>query len=235
MTDDTQLSQLVSARVASRIFERDTTVFAAADALDVQTSILNRLGWLTAPAGMAAEIATVETVTSAIRTDGLTDVYLLGMGGSSLCAEVLRDVPLPRDQRVKLDVLDTTDEYRVRKVTDALAADRSLFIVASKSGSTIEVTSLEHHFRSVLDSAGVTNVGRHFVAITDPGTSLVTHAERAGYRHVFINPPDIGGRYSALSLFGLVPAALLGLDITTVPPARRHVGARRRLKQRDKP
>jgi hypothetical protein len=109
-------------------------------------------------------------------------------------------------------VLDTTDEYAIGQATAALGPARSCFIVASKSGSTIEVTSLERHFWSVMERARGASTGRHFVAITDPATSLVALAAERGYRHTFVNPPDIGGRFSALSLFGLVPATFLGLD-----------------------
>jgi glucose-6-phosphate isomerase len=132
------------------------------------------------------------------------------MGGSSLCAEVLRDVLGAQGGRNRLVVLDTTDERTIRHVTETLVPARSCFLVSSKSGSTIEVTSLERHFWSVV-SAAVASPGRHFAAITDANTELVTHATNSGYRHTFINPSDIGGRYSALSLFGLVPAALVGI------------------------
>src|SRR5439155_11964660 len=96
---------------------------------------------------------------------------------------------------------------------EALDPARTLFLVASKSGTTIEVTSLEHYFGSIVTRAIGRDAGQHFIAITDPGTSLVSHAREHQFRSTFINPPDIGGRYSALSLFGLVPAALLGLDV----------------------
>jgi glucose-6-phosphate isomerase len=161
---------------------------------------------------MVPRLPDVEAFAGDALESGLTDLYLLGMGGSSLCAEVLRDVPLARHGG-NLTVLDTTDERAVHAVTTNLVPDRSLFIVASKSGSTIEVSSLERHFWSVMSDALPSSVGRHFVAITDPDTALAARAARMGYRHTFLNPADIGGRFSALSLFGLVPAALMGLDI----------------------
>lgn len=171
-------------------------------------AIRHRLGWLDAPAAINGHLVTLEQFVAGVRADGLTEAVLLGMGGSSLCAEVLRDVPSARRDGCRLTVLDTTDERAIRAVTERLDPTRTLFLVASKSGSTIEVTSLEQHFWQRMGSGS----GRHFVAITDPETSLETLARQRGYRHTFINPPDIGGRYSALSLFGLVPAALLGLD-----------------------
>jgi hypothetical protein len=125
---------------------------------------------------------------------------------------VLRDVAAPRSQR-SLVVLDTTDERSIRRVTERLQPARTLFLVASKSGSTVEVTSLERHFWSVMKTLAADDPGRHFTAITDPETPLASLAATRGYRETFVNPPDIGGRYSALSLFGLVPATLLGVDL----------------------
>ena len=208
------LTDLIASHAASRTWQRDTTVFAPADApADVQHSIQTRLGWLDAPSGMHAHDQELADFVRQARRDGLTDVYLLGMGGSSLCAEVLREVPVARTDGARLTVIDTTDERTIRGITDALAPGKSLFIVSSKSGGTIEPNSLEHHFWSVVADAMKTNVGRHFAAITDPDTSLVALAAKRGYRHTFVNDPNIGGRYSALSLCGLVPAALLGIDV----------------------
>jgi glucose-6-phosphate isomerase len=211
MSVDAVLKQLVSTTLASRIWRRDPEAFVGAGAAPAAyASIGNRLGWLDAPSGMTARAAEVQAAADAIARDGLTDVYLLGMGGSSLCAEVLRDVLGPAAHGARLTVLDTTDERTIREVTDALVPARACFLVASKSGSTLEVTSLERHFWSIV-SAATKTPGQHFVAITDEKTDLVSHASTSGYRHTFINPSDIGGRYSALSLFGLVPAALIGI------------------------
>ena len=205
---------LASEGLPSRIWQKDTTMFAPADAPpDIHAGIRDRLGWLTVPAQAAAGIPDLHDFADEVRHDGLTDVYLLGMGGSSLGAEVLRDVAAPPAAEGRLVVLDTTDEKIIRAVTDRLAPERALFLVSSKSGTTIETSALERHFRRLMkDSVGAAT-GRHFVAITDPGTPFVSLAEKQGYRHAFINPPDIGGRYSALSLFGLVPAAVLGIDL----------------------
>jgi transaldolase/glucose-6-phosphate isomerase len=207
---DTRLQNAVQNELASRIWARDPGAFVEPPHLDAaRGSILNRLGWLAAPAAMVPELSQVEAFASELDREGLTEVYLLGMGGSSLCAEVLREV-LGHTSKRRLVVLDTTDEAAIGRATDALAPDRACFLVASKSGSTLEVTSLEQHFWTVMSARGA-SPGRHFAAITDPGTSLVDHAALRGYRRTFINPPDIGGRYSALSLFGLVPAGLIGI------------------------
>ena len=184
---------------------------------------------------MRAELDAVRTFAAGLRADGLTDIYLLGMGGSSLCAEVLRDAAGTSDSGFSLTVLDTTDERAIQRVTQTLVAVRSCFLVASKSGSTLEVTSLERHFRSAITAAGALQPGRHFAAITDPGTSLVAHASATGYRHTFINPPDIGGRYSALSLFGLLPAVLCGVSLDALLDSAAAMAARCRRDEADNP
>jgi transaldolase/glucose-6-phosphate isomerase len=208
------VARLVQTHAASRVWARDTSVFSAAADPDVRAAILNRLGWLDAPAGMRQHLGSIDDVVASIRGDGLTDVCLLGMGGSSLCAEVLRLTLASPDTRDHMFVLDTTDEHAVRAISASLDPTRTLFVVASKSGSTVEVTALESYFRAWVTAAVGADAGRHFIAITDPGTTLVAHAAAHQYRHTFINPQDIGGRYSALSLFGLVSAALMH-----IPPA----------------
>ena len=177
----------------------------------VQETIANRLGWLQAPARMRDEIATVQAFASQVRTDGITDVVLLGMGGSSLAPEVLRAVVGVQPAWPRFTMIDTVNSDHLRSIV--VDPRTSLFVLASKSGSTIEPNSLAAYFRQRLLDANVTDWARHFTAITDPGTPLDEHATSAGFRHVFRNPPDIGGRYSVISLFGLVPAALMGIDI----------------------
>ena len=211
------LTALASGQIASRIWRRDPAVFVGNRAPEsVQEAINGRLGWLDAPAAIPDLVERLHDVTQSVRADGLTDVFLVGMGGSSLCAEVFRDVPGVRARSCRLAILDTTDERTIRAATESLNPARSLFVVASKSGSTIEVTALERHFFAEMSERLGGEAGSHFVAVTDPGTELEALAIDRRYRDTFINPPDIGGRYSALSLFGLVPAALLGLDIGTI-------------------
>lgn len=216
MTLDQILSDHAVSRLASRIWAREPSAFVGMTASDeVAGAIRNRLGWLDAPAVMPARAAEIDAFGRQLAADGLTDIYLLGMGGSSLCAEVLRDVLGVPGHPNRLVVLDTTDEHAIQQVTAGLVPERSCFLVASKSGSTLEVTSLERYFWSVM-SVSVEAPGRHFAAITDPDTALVAHAAAHAYRHTFINPADIGGRYSALSLFGLVPAAMVGISEGTL-------------------
>jgi len=209
---DELATRLAAAGVATRLWSRDPAVFAPGVDVTVAAAIRSRLGWLSAPEDFAGQLDSIRAFAGDAQRDGLTHVYLLGMGGSSLCAEVLRDVAAEKSA-VQLVVLDTTDEREIRHVTESLDAARSLFLVASKSGSTVEVSSLEGHFWSVMHERRGSSAGRHFAAITDPGSPLVALARNRGYRRAFENPADIGGRYSALSLFGLVPAALLGIDL----------------------
>ena len=198
----------------SRLWQRDTTLFAPATApASVHAAIANRLGWLDAPAGMLPRLNEVRAVLDGARADGLDHMVLLGMGGSSLCAAVLRQSATLVENGNRLTVIDSTDERLVLNTAAACDPAKTLFLVASKSGGTVEVTALERFFRQWVEQSVGASAGRHFVGITDPDTVLVTRAAEAGYRHLWLNPPDIGGRYSALSLFGLVPAAWLGIDV----------------------
>jgi glucose-6-phosphate isomerase len=208
------LTALASGQVAGRIWSRDTGVFSSDRGTETtHAAIRARLGWLDAPALAISRAEELHELARNIRLDGISTAILLGMGGSSLCAEVLRDVPAPKANACRLVVLDTTDERTIRRVADGLDPARTIFIVASKSGTTIEVSSLERYFWAEMTAALGADAGRHFLAITDPGTPLESLAAARRYRNAFINPPDIGGRYSALSLFGMVPAALLGMDV----------------------
>jgi transaldolase/glucose-6-phosphate isomerase len=204
---------LLAQQIIGRIWRRDVSAWGATPGDEVGRAIANRLGWLDVPTAMAKELDAVETLAAEVRQDGIQTVYLLGMGGSSLCAEVIRAVYGVRDGFPQLVVMDTTDEATIHGVVTRLDPARTLFLVASKSGGTIEVASMEKLFWGAVSRTLGANGGRQFVAITDPGTGLATLAQQRGYRHAFINPPDIGGRFSALSLFGLVPAALIGAPV----------------------
>jgi glucose-6-phosphate isomerase len=162
---------------------------------------------------MRQHVARVNTVADAAREAGIRDVFLLGMGGSSLCAEVMRTWHKRESDRPELHVLDTTDEQAITAAAARMEPDRTWFVVASKSGGTVEVVSMERYFWKRMHDAVGSRAAQHFIAVTDPGTSLSALAEHRGYRAIFINPPDIGGRFSALSLFGLVPAALVGMNV----------------------
>lgn len=168
----------------------------------------DRLGWLELPARMRGEIERLGSFTRAVVADGIDTVVLLGMGGSSLAPEVFFETFGAAPGHPELWVLDATHPGQVRAVRDEIDLDRTLWLVSSKSGSTVETMSLYAYFRDLHDD------GSRFVAVTDPGTSLEELSRNESFRDVFLNPKDIGGRYSALSLFGLVPAALIGADLS---------------------
>jgi glucose-6-phosphate isomerase len=205
--------QLLRDKVVERIWKRDPSAWHAAPGSADERSIQTRLGWLDVGETMKEKLAQVRRLQQEVREEGFTTAYLLGMGGSSLCAEVLKSVFGVAGGFLELTVLDTTDELTLTNAAGRMDPARTLFIVASKSGGTIEVTSMERFFWRRMTQARGPNAGRHFVAITDPGTALQKLAETRGYREVFLNPGDIGGRFSALSLFGLVPAALIGAPL----------------------
>ena len=201
--------RLSTCRFAEALWARRLDVWAG-DA-DVRRTIGNRLGWLDAAGAMRPHVPRLRALAQAVSDAAFSDVVLLGMGGSSLAAEVLRAVVGSAPGYPRLHVLDTIDPESVRAAMDRPAT--SLFIVASKSGSTIEVSSLAAEAERRVQEAGVADPGSHFVAITDEHTSLHRRAVDRGFRDVFINPGDVGGRYSALTYFGLVPAALMGMDV----------------------
>lgn len=180
---------------------------------EVQKKIKNRLGWLTVTKTMAGQIGEWEEFAWSVKEAGFTDVVLLGMGGSSLCPEVCRMTFGVADGYPDLKVLDSTDPTTVLHVEKDLDLRKTLFIVASKSGTTIEVQSLYRYFSEKVRAIEKDSIGKYFIAITDPGTPLESLAREQGFRRIFLNPSDIGGRYSALSYFGLVPAALIGIDL----------------------
>ena len=209
---ESTLADLQQRDVVGRIWRRDHAVWKP----DPE-EITNRLGWLTVTEIMCEQIPMLEVFAEDVRTAGFQHVVLLGMGGSSLGPEVLRKTFGSADDYPEFIVLDSTVPAWVQGVTETIDPARTLFLGSSKSGSTIEALSFYKHFRSLVERAiGKEKAGRNFVAITDPETSLERLAREHGFQRVFLNPPDIGGRYSVLSYFGLVPAALMGIDITSL-------------------
>jgi glucose-6-phosphate isomerase len=199
-------------RAAAGLWRRDPSVWSADES--VQKAIADRLGWMSSPALMADSIERLRIFADAVKRDGFTDVVLLGMGGSSLAPEVLRAVIGVAPGWPRFHMLDSTDPAAVRAVT---APPRTtLYLLASKSGGTIEPNVLAAHFKQQLVDAGAPRWADHFVAITDPGTALHRRARDERFRDTFENPADIGGRYSALSFFGMVPAALMGQNLDEI-------------------
>jgi glucose-6-phosphate isomerase len=212
----TTADDLIHAHLAQKIWDRDIAAWGAVPGSSDARSIETRLGWLDVGKTLAHEMGNLEALGRAAREEGLKAVYLLGMGGSSLCAEVLRSVFGVAAGHPDLFVLDTTDELTITNAAARLEPTDTLFLVSSKSGGTVEVASMERFFWNHMQARLGAGTGRHFIAITDPGTALQKLGESRGYRAVFLNPADIGGRFSALSLFGLVPAALIGAPLHAI-------------------
>jgi len=221
-----RLAALDSSGWMQRLWARDPGLWS--DDPAHQAVARNRLGWLDVAAAMEPRAAEFEAFAAEVAGEGFTHTVLLGMGGSSLAPEVLRQTFGVAPGRLDLAVLDSTSPASVRGVLDSHDPARTLFVVSSKSGGTLEVTSFEAACFEWVRAARGDAAGRSFVAITDPGTSLGALAASRGYRRVFENPPDIGGRYSALSCFGLVPAALIGADVRGLLA---HAAAERRRNQ----
>jgi len=188
--------QVGTSELVERIWNRDATLWTGADE--------NRwLGWLDEPLRMQERIEELEAFALSVYEDGLTDVVLAGMGGSSLAPEVLRRT----FGAESFHVLDTTHPKAIRALERRLDLGKTLFLVSSKSGSTLETRShMDYFWEQVAD-------GSHFAAVTDPGSDLERAAGERDFRATFPGEPTIGGRYSALSMFGLVPAALMGVDL----------------------
>jgi transaldolase / glucose-6-phosphate isomerase len=178
--------------------------------------ISHRLGWLTLPDDFTKNAESLITFTDEIKEEGYTQAVLLGMGGSSLCSEVARETFGAAEGYLQLFVLDNTDPAAILELENKINIEKTLFIVASKSGNTEETLSFFHYFYDKLKRKKKKDIGNNFIAITDKSTPLVKIAKKYQFRKVFINNPDLGGRYSVLSDFGLVPMVLMGLDIKAI-------------------
>jgi len=192
-------------RARTRLWERDHTLWKPSP-----DEIADRLGWLDCPRSMPPLLPDVEAFAESVRAEGFRRVLLLGMGGSSLAPELYARL-LGTERGLPLEILDTTDPVTILDFTDRFPPEETLYIASTKSGGTVETLSLLRYFyRLAVRKLGAARAGGHFTAITDPGSGLARLAETCRFRKIFLNDPDIGGRFSALSLFGLVPAALVG-------------------------
>jgi glucose-6-phosphate isomerase len=206
---DAACARLDSMRFASALWNRQLEIWSSDP--QVRKLIANRLGWLDAIDFVIPLVPRLRAFAESVTQAGFTDVLLLGMGGSSLAPEVLRQILGSSDRLPRFRVLDSVDPEAVRSAM-ANARD-TLFVLASKSGSTIEPNVMAEEARRRVIAEGHAKWGSRFIAITDQDTALHRRAITEEFRDVFVNPSDIGGRYSALSLFGMVPAALMGLDL----------------------
>lgn len=196
--------------ILKRIWSRDYTVWS-----DSPDEITNRLGWLDNPERMESRIAKITAFAEDIRSGQISDILLMGMGGSSLAAEFFASVKVKDELRFRFHVISSTHPRVVEKYYDNLDPSKTLYIASTKSGGTVETISLlKFFYNSARDRLGEENTGKHFVAITDPGSGLEKIAREKKFRRIFLGDPEVGGRFSALSYFGLVPAALCGWDIS---------------------
>ncbi len=206
------LKALRDQSIIARIWSHDHSVWKPDP-----TEITNRLGWLHSPDVMRENIPEIISLVEAVKADGYTHALLLGMGGSSLAPEVFRFTYGVKPGFLDLAVSDSTDPGAVLEYANQLDPAKTLFIVSTKSGGTVETLSFFKYFYNLVsNSVGRNHAGEHFIAITDPGSSLEKMAGDLEFRKIFLNDPDIGGRYSVLSYFGLVPAALVGVDLRTL-------------------
>lgn len=207
---DARIARAVAERMAHRIWQRDATVWTGTD--EAQW-----LGWLQAPQAASTDIRPYESFAQAVRDRGLRTVVLLGMGGSSLAPEVLGKMLDAAAGAPRLMVLDSTHPDQIRALERAVDLRDTLAIVSSKSGSTLETKLLgDHWYGRLVDAIGTKRAGQHMVAVTDPGSQLEAAARERGFWQVFAGEPTIGGRFSALSPFGLVPSAAAGHDVRTL-------------------
>ena len=201
---------LIERRVPQRVRERDHAVWRP-DSREIS----DRLGWLDAGEFLRPHLEDLASFVEQVRSEEYQDVILLGMGGSCLGPEVLRRSYGPVVGYPRLTMLDSTVPEQIAAVASSIDPARTLFIVSSKSGGTIETLSFYRYFRDLAEeSLPSESAGRNFVAITDEGTSLQRLGADEGFRQIFLNPAEIGGRYSVLSWFGMVPAALAGIDVS---------------------
>lgn len=205
------ISRAAPLSIPRRIWDKDASLWSKNP--QDQVVIRERLGWLALPAEMKKAAGDFRAFAEEVRGQGITHAVLLGMGGSSLTSELFQSVFGNRPGYPRLIVLDSTDPGRVRDVEESVPAGKTLFIVSSKSGNTVEVVSLFKYFFEKAAQAAAGRAGRSFIAITDPGSPLEELAKKSAFRRVFPTPPDVGGRFSALTAFGLVPAALVGVDL----------------------
>ena len=206
---DQTLAELKEKQVMARIWNGDHTLWKPEPA-----EITNRLGWLHIAEAMLEDVPRLQKLAQDVQHAGYTHCLLLGMGGSSLAPEVFSKVFGQGADGLSLSVLDSTDPGAVLNFAEQLDLVRTLFIVATKSGGTAETLSFfKFFYNQVAGAVGTEGAGEHFVAITDPGSKLADLAAQYGFHQTFLNDPNIGGRYSVLSYFGLVPAALVGVDL----------------------
>ena len=209
---DKRLEEIAADNVVQKIWNFDYMVWR-----DDPTEISNRLGWLHIPEVMVDALPDINKVVDEVKADGYKNALLLGMGGSSLAPLVIRETYGVKKGYLDVAVLDSTDPGAVLEQRKRLNLSKTVFIVSTKSGGTAETLSfMKYFYNETLAEVGKKDVGRHFIAITDPGSGLQKIATDLKFRKIFLNDPNIGGRYSALSFVGIPPAAFQGVDLDTL-------------------
>ncbi len=205
------ISRLEKERFGPRLWSGDASLWPSGTT--GSKAVGESLGWLHIAGKMTAAVGPLVEFAKAVRGAGFRRVVVMGMGGSSMTPLVFRDAFPASEQGLPLSVLDTTDPGSILKVEREAPVGETFFISSGKSGTTAETSALTDYFFSRVEALKKARAGENFAAITDPGTALAEYAERRGFRRTFLNFRDIGGRFSALSYFGLVPAALMGIDL----------------------
>ena len=201
-----------------RLWDADPTVFSEEEVPE----LADRLGWLDLHDTMAPRVPELERLADSLVSDGILDVVVCGMGGSSLAPDVFSQVFGSRPSYPRLMVLDSTHPQAVERMAAAIDPERSAFVISSKSGTTLETLSFFRYFWEMTGGDG-----SRFLAVTDPGTPLADLGEEREFRAVVAAPPDVGGRYSALTPFGLLPAAIMGVDLARLLATARRLAAGR--------
>ena len=205
---DDSLKELENKNIIQRVWKKDYTVWS-----DNPAEISNRLDWLESPEDTLSKLSEIKDFVENVKANRFTNILLLGMGGSSLAPEVFSLTFGVKNGFMNLSVLDSTDPVAVLNFTKKLDPAKTLYIVSTKSGGTIETLSFFKYFFTYCKNKLGKYANKHFIAITDPGSGLEKMAKDLDIRKIFLNNPNIGGRYSVLSLFGMVPASLIGIDL----------------------
>jgi glucose-6-phosphate isomerase len=206
---DNEIKRLNDEEVINRIWDKDYKVWN-----NNPTEISNRLGWLDCPYETRKSFSEIFSYVEEIKEEGFTQALLLGMGGSSLAPEVFSLVFGQKEGFLNLSINDSTHPEAILDKADKFDPQKTLYIVSTKSGGTVETMSfMKFFYNFAANKLGKEKVSKHFIAITDPGSGLEKMAKDLRFRKIFLNDPNIGGRFSALSLFGIIPAALIGVDI----------------------
>jgi transaldolase/glucose-6-phosphate isomerase len=208
---DATLKKIAAEKWTEKIWKKDAALWKTDDAH--QKIIKNSLGWLTVMRTVQSRLNTVNSIVADVRKAKFTHALILGMGGSSLCPEVLRLTFGKKAGYPDLAILDSTEPASVLERAARSKPEKTLYVVASKSGSTTEPNAFLAYFFDQVRKKKGDKAGENFIAITDPGTMMEALAKEKKFRHIVLNPSDIGGRYSALSFFGMLPAALMGIDV----------------------